>query len=508
MIRRALALVAGLLLAACSSGGDVNPVPERLTEAVPIPRQSSVVAVPLSAPLAELERIVNRLVPQQLAQIDEQQRVCIPAQRVTVCLRHAEPCQGEACRDVPCKLGFKRAKVTPDISCRIVGEVQRGRITISGRGEDIRLHMPISAEIQARDVGHMLTETATAAAEVRAHVRLGVAADWQPTAKVDIDYEWTERPGIQLLGRRFTFGGKADAKLAPVIARLERELPGELRKLHLHRELETAWEQAFTSLELNAQNPPVWLRVTPQRLSHGGYRIRNDRLVLRLGMEAWTETFIGEKPADPEPTPLPPAEPLGDITGFRFELPVIAAYDQLVPVLARALQRLAAEPIAVPQLGDVRVNFGQPIIYATTGDRLAIGLPITARTKRWSLKTRGTVWLTGKPVNAPDSQLIVVEDLRIAGEADDFKGRLLLDIARAPVVLAEVQQALTQDFSGDFQKLRDKIDQALRDKRLGDVVLNVIIRDVEHGTVHPLAQGVFLPVEARGVAAIRYAPRG
>ncbi len=499
--------IALLMLAACGDGA-VNPAPPRVTTPAEVPKPLSRITVPVSAPVADLERLVNAQVPKSLLSIDRQEDACIPAAKLTVCLKHKQPCKGEACKAVPCAVGFQKAKIIPSISCRIVGEVTRGPIRLTGKGDVIQLRMPVQADIRAQDVGKIIRqETATAAAEVRATIALGLRRDWQPTARVDIDYNWTQKPGIDILGKRITFAGKADPKLQKVISGLEAELPNHLVQLGLPKLIAGAWEKGFTSVSLNRQNPEVWMRITPQRLGVGGYRIEGDSIILTLGMEAMTETFLGNRPPDPDPIPLPPQAMFTDPSGLRFHLPVVADYAELEPVLEKALRKLASKPIMVPVVGEVNVAFGKPTIYTTAGDRLAIGLPIEAGVGTGALNTKGVVWLTGKPWNAPNSQKVLVQDLQVAGKSADLSGNLLIGVARSPAVTAELETAIAQNFDKDLAKLMVKIHKALADKQVGDFQLSAEVTEVRHGVVTPVGQGLYLPVEAFGRAQLRYRPR-
>ena len=501
-----LGMLGAMLLAACGGGDKGNPAPPRVTTPAVIPQMVSHMAVPLSMSITDIERTLEEAVPATLWSIDQQEKACVPAVRLTLCLKHVRPCKGDACKDVPCRTGFKKAKITPDLSCRVVGQVTRGKISVTGEGGRLRVTMPVRASVSARDVGKLLSETADGAAEVKAWIRLGVGKDWHPTAKLDVDYGWTEKPGIEILGKRFTFAGKADPKLAAVVARLERDLPPKLRKLNMPQQVEKLWHSGFTVLTLNARNPPVWLRVTPQQLGVGDFHFDKGQAVVTLGLVARTETFLGDKPPAAAPTPLPPAAAVGKTSGFRFALPVVADYRELVPVLEEELAKLATRPIAVPAVGDVKVRFGSPTIYTTQGGKIAIGLPIAARAHMGLIATRGTVWLTGRPVNQPGSQRVEVKELAIAGDQFDLKGNILMRVAQSPAVLAGIARALGQDFSRDFGKLKAKVDKALSDKRVGDLVLDATIEKVMHGVVQPVGQGLYLPVEAQGVASLRFDP--
>jgi hypothetical protein len=500
---------AALLVEGCGKE-PANPAPPRVTAPAEIPVEISRVALPLSAPVADLERLINAQMPQTLLTIDRDEEVCAKPTRLTVCLKHARPCKGEECKSVPCKVGFQNAKVTPTIKCRIVGTVTRGPIRVTGEGERIRLTMPVSAEVSAKDIGHIVkSETATAAAEVRAWVRVDTTPDWQPTATVEIDYDWTEKPGIEFLGKRITFAGKADPKLREVIAKLEADMPRHLAKLGLREQLADVWADGFTSVSINRRNPEVWMRLTPRQLGFGGYRVEGDRLVLRLALEAGTETFVGDRPPDPRPTPLPPRAPVEALTGLRFHAPVVADYRQLEPVLEKELAKLAARPLDLPVAGPTRVTFGRPTVYTTEGGRIAVGLPVDATASRRSLSTQGMVWLTGVPTNAPNSRLVTIEDLGVEGEASGVAGELLLAIGRYPAVIEQVAGGLSENFEGDFRKLMALVNNRLAALPIGKSLLaDARVTSVENGVVKPVGQGLWMPVTARGEAELSYDPAG
>ena len=495
-------LCAGILLslAACSVE-DVNPAPERATAQAPVPVASSRLFVPIDIPLAELQQLLNREVPQTLFSIDRAQKACVPAQRITVCLKHEQPCEGAECRDVPCKIGVKKRAITPALDCRITGSAERGPIRLSGSGRELRFDMPLSARIEARDIGKIISRTATAAADVHGRVRLDLGDDWRPTAKLQLSYDWQQKPGTEFAGRRFTFAHQTDRALRPVIADLERDIPRYLDELGLRDQLAAVWQQAFTVIEVNQRNPTVWMRVTPRQLGYGGYRITDSSLRVLLQLEAGVETFVGEaRPADPVPIPLPASHMVEGQPGFHITAPVIADYATLQPVLQKALAKLAAKPVMVPAVGAVRVKFGPPRIYATPGKRLAIGLPIEARSRRFGWPTRGLVWLTGAPVNAANSPILEVHDLKITGTTNRRAADLLLRIALSPDVVDSIETGLRQDLSRDLESLRGKIARAIRQRQLGDFQLQVVLDDMQFGTIEARARGAWLPVEISGRA--------
>lgn len=482
------ALLAAVSLAGCHRKAPVPP-PPRLETPVQLPEAPSSIVVPISAHLSDLERSLNREVPQTLWSIDRVEERCVPAQRLKV-------------------LG-KRVKVTPDLGCRIVGTVRRGRITLGGSGQNLRLTLPVSATISAENVGGIIRrETATGAATVRGNVRLDIRPDWTPTAKVSINYDWTTPPGVNLLGKRITFVDKADAKLAEVVAKLERDLPKQLRTLNLRDDAAQAWRNSFTSLQLNRENPPVWLRIVPTRLGYSGYQVRGRVLELTVAAQALTQTFVGNRPKDPTPTPLPNLVRQANPPHLAFQVPVLADYAQLEPVLARALAKLAARGIVIPKAGPVDAKFSDITIYATEGNRLAVGITVKAKLKSGFIDaTHGRVWLTGMPYNAANSEEVEIRDLRFAANTDRDTVNLLIQLFETPAVTEVIRQSLTQNFAKDYAKVLRSARAAIAERRQGDFILRADIGDVTHGRVVPTGPGLFMPVQAFGTATISYRPR-
>jgi hypothetical protein len=487
-------------LAAC--GHDRNdPRPPRVDSAPVIPKLASTLVVPVDVRLADLESELNRATPQTLWSIDQREGKCVPAQRLTACAIKR--------KDGSCRIGIKKLKVTPDLSCRIVGQVTRGRIALGGNGGNIVITLPVRATVSARDVGGIIKrETATGAASVRAVAKLGMTRGWQPTATVRIAYDWTNPPGVTILGKRITFVSKADAKLAGVIAGLERSLPQQLAKVQVRDKVAAAWRGAFSTLLLNRDKPPVWMRITPQRLGVQGYSVQGRNLLLTVAAEATAETFVGIKPDAPPPAPLPPPSPRIGQRGLRFNIPVLADYGELEPVVERALAKRAARGITLPKLGPVDVTFGGVTIYATENGRLAVGVPVRAKLRNGYLgERRGEVWLTGLPFNEPDSEVIRVDALQIKTRSDSKAVDLLVALFTDPDTVGAIQAALTENFAKDYDHVLTAARQALAERRQGDFQLSAKIDQVHHGRIVVTGRGLFLSVTASGAASVLYRPR-
>ncbi|EIZ80840.1 hypothetical protein WSK_0522 [Novosphingobium sp. Rr 2-17] len=477
------ALAATVMLAGCNRQTNQG-APPRAHDAFKIAPQPSLVTVPVRADLTELAAALDRQVPRTLWTIDKPDQTCVAAKQVD--------------------LGIAKVK-TPALKCSIVGEVTRGPMEFAGKGKDIILTMPLHAVVHADDIGGLLKrETATADATARAVIHIDLNPDWSPRGTVKIHYDWTNTPHMEFLGQRIDFTEQAEQKLAPVIAKLERELPGQLGKLQVRRQVERAWNASFTTLSLNRDNPPVWMRVTPTELQYGGYELNGKSMVLRLGLRATTESFVGIRPADPKPSPLPPLKPLATQAGkLSFFIPVVADYKVLEPVLMRALVKRSARPFEVPGVGPVRAQFHGATIYGTTGGRIAVGVNFTARDDAGRIgPTKGTVWMTGVPTNADNSRRVGFDNFEVSGTTDMTGGDLALRLVNAGGVGPVIAAALAQNFQKDYDKLLGKIGRAIEEKREGQLVIRAQLTNSRTGRIKAAGQGLYLPVWAEGTASI------
>lgn len=477
-----------LVLCACHRPASGGPPPHTTVNVTP-PAISSTLDVPVSQDLALLQRLLDKEIPRKLWSIDQDGATCVQPKRVAL-------------------LGARIA-VTPRLKCRIVGTARRGDITLHGEGDVIRADVPIIAEVHVEKLAGFVGATATGAAVAHARIRLTLSRDWQAHGTIRIDYDWKTPPAILILGRRVGFTDKAEEKLRPFVARLEQSLPGELAKLKLHDKAAALWAKSFAVVSLNDHNPPVWLRVVPQRLAYGGYDVVGRRLVFRLGMVALTQAVVGDRPPPALPTPLPamtsePA-PRGQV---RLFAPVVADYAQLTPVITRFLAKRAQRPFDIPGIGAVQARFDRVETYGAAGGRIAVGADIAAEVPGRPLASaHGRIWFSAVPHNTDGSQIVSFTDLAVSGQTDHAGGDLLLSIADSPIFSQTIADALTQNLSGDYSKLLVKIRTAIAHRRQGDFHIDARMDDARNGRIVPYANGIYMPVWLNGRARVSYDPR-
>jgi hypothetical protein len=488
-----LAICSFLILGACNSEPK-HPAPPKVDTAPQFQNQTSTFLVPVEVSLDEIQRKLEKKTPRRLWSINEQRDSCVPTQRIEILKQ---------------KIAIK-AK----ISCRIVGNVSRGRISLSGTGDRFTIKLPVTARVTASDVGGILkSETATGSATVIANARLTFDRNWNPKVKVNISYAWREPPGIDFLGQRINFVKRADRELVKVISRIEQDLQNDIADIKLKPTVAGVWKEAFTVIELNLQNPPAWMRITPTAIGISSYRIDGRRLILTAGAEALIETFVRkEPPSKPELSPLPPQSVKVKDAGLAIFIPVVANYAQLEPVVLRALKKLSERGIALEGVGHVEAEFKKVTIYATKDNRLAVGIEANIEPvdqhfgSRWG-RANGQIWLTGLPLHTPGSQQLQISDLEIFGSADRLASDVLIQLMTSEQVRSRIAESLTEDFSSDYDKVLAAARKALSQRRIGDFLLTAEIDEVNHDFLQVTGEGLFLPVVATGTGLIVYDPR-
>ncbi|MEP5938687.1 MAG: DUF4403 family protein [Erythrobacter sp.] len=493
--RVAMAFALAFALAGCSwFQSDVEP-PPRSDTPIETSQDASTFAANVDIRLAALRSALEAEIPRQLWAIDQQDVECVASRRTKV-------------------IGI--AIKSPTIRCDLAGAVTRGRLRLSGAGQDLLVTMPIEAKVTASDIGGVIRQkTGTAQATVTARVRPRIGQDWRITGDVAISYDWKQPPTVSLLGREITFANQADERLNTVVRTLERVLEREISRLNVRQQIEPLWERSFAVLSLNQENPPVWLRVTPQNFGFDGYTASRKALSLKVRLNAQTEIFVGEQPEPNKPIALPDIQPAitsedgsPQNAGLNLTLPVVAQYAELEPVLLRALNQRAEQPFILPQLGERMIEIGSVTVYGTQGNRVAVGVEFEA----WKPGERddpasGTVWLTALPQNDSDSRIVEFIQPEYQAETSRFTTNVLLEIAKTQDFSDVIEGALTQNFEGDYSDLLSKVQTALNQQRLGNFVVNTRLDTVSTGTIKAYGEGLHLPVSANGTAQIRYAPQ-
>lgn len=409
--------------------------PPKTSEEVGSFSKTSSIVLPISVSLDELQRQANEKIPEQLARIDEGRDGCVPAKWV--------------------KVSGIKTKVSPEIDCDLDGAVTRGPVTVGGSGRDLVLSAPVRAQVTVRGrgaIGRHIRETGYGAIDAAVGVNVDLSPDWTPQVALNPGYRWTDRFGITVFGISITFASKIDPKINEQLQNFRSALPGLVSQLRVRERAEEGWRKGFTVIPVSV-SPPLWVRFTPREVSFPGYAIEGRSLNAQIAVSGVTETFIGPKPPEAAPTPLPSLNKDLKPSGFDLFVPVQASYVALAQEAKKALNVGQERIVKVDGVGDVRVTIGDIALHQTTGRKLAIGVKLSAKPPQSFLATSGMVWLIGDVAVDNAAKRLSVKSLAVYSQTDNAPVDLLVSLVRVDAFNKAIRDALAYDFSRDYDRV-------------------------------------------------------
>jgi hypothetical protein len=493
-----LGLPAVIALSACNPWSTSYDAPPKSEEAVEPKTKTSSIVIPISASLADLQQRLNREIPTTLYAVDENRDACVPAQRARICVL---PRPWGGCAQ------WVVTNTTPAIDCNVKGSAIRGNITIGGADNVLSLSMPVNMSVRVRgrgEIGRHIQETADGAATVNVSAKFDVDENWSPTATVTPSYVWDKTIGIEVFGIRITFGDKVDPKIRDALGSLQAELPSLLAKLDLKAQVEKAWTQGFSVTQLSS-NPDAWIRFSPETLGYGGYTVTpGGDLRLSVMVKGKTETFVGKRPEDASPQPLPNLQRELPEPGFEFYLPVSVAYAVLEDNIGKILKLGEEQAFNIPPVGEVKATFSKVQMYQTEDNAIAVGLTLTADPPTGLFDTSGTIWLTAEADVNNERKLLSVNQLGIYGETDSNASDILLSIARFGPIKDALQKAMSYDFSEEYDKGIADANRMLRRQLSNDFFFDGKLDKVTVDRLEGGPSGLILGFSVLGSGELRF----
>jgi hypothetical protein len=233
-------------------------------------------------------------------------------------------------------------------NCDVYGFVDRGAISLYGRGDHIIGSVPVFGTIEGQGANRFTSRIhgdAEGRAMVEVESRPKLSKDWSVDLNFSDSFHWTESPVLHVFGRDIPLTKYAEPAIRKQLVRIRARVQQAARRLDLHDKAGNAWEQAFQPVQIS-QDPPVWLQITPAGAAFAGVHADAKDFSGSLELTGTVETLVGQEPSATMPTPLPP---LGDAVSqpgtFDVLLPVAVNYEALRDKLMQVVAASSAAPI-------------------------------------------------------------------------------------------------------------------------------------------------------------------
>lgn len=374
-------------------------------------------------------------------------------------------------------------------NCDVFGFVNRtSGVSLYGRGDRVYGAVSIYGAAEGQGANRFTARIrgqTEARATIEAEARPALRKDWSLDLNFSDSFHWSEAPYLHVLGREVDLAPYVEPRIRSQLARVRSRALAAARKLNLRDKATAAWAKAFEPVKL-ADEPPVWLQVTPQAAAFAGVRANDKVLSGSLELSGSAVTSIGQQGASVTPTSLPP---LGtDVTApgtFDVILPVRLGYDAIKDKISQAIAALPAQDSALREVQ----------VYPSVG-KLVIGLRL-AKTSDSDPNAGQWSYLSGALKVDDASKSVALADLDLAAQDGEPNPGL-------QSIVAQLKQAVNIDYGISYQNLLMAANQRLTRPLKDGFRVEGKLSSVQFDKALLLADGITLALRASGELRILY----
>jgi hypothetical protein len=433
-----------------------------------IPEQPSLLATPsrvsatIEFALPAIASAIERDIPRRLATIDE--RIGCVNRRVLVFRVRA--------------------------NCDVDGFVDRGRMSLYGRGDHIVGSVPIFGTIEGQGANRFTSRIhgeAEGRALVEVEARPKLRKDWSIDLNFSDSFHWSEPPILHVLGRNIGLTRYAEPGIRKQLGRIRQHAQEAARRLDLHDKAAKAWEQVFQPIQIS-QDPPVWLQITPASAAFAGVRANAKDLSGSLELTGTAQTLVGQAPSTVTPTPLPPlGNEVGEPGTFDILLPVRVNYD----TLRDKIMQMVAASKAGALVKEMQ-------IYPSSG-KLVIGVKVA---KPGDADSGAGEWLyLSGALNAdPGQQSVRISNL--AGDSSLPDGSEAAQIQNE--ILGQLKEIPDVSYGVAYQNLLNAANERLNQPLKNGFRMQGQLTSAKLDSIQLLADGVSIALRVSGDLKILY----
>ena len=396
--------------------------------------QPSTITLPIQLDLKVLENYLNETLPENLADIDEQNIVCVKPQYFKT--KSIPKCRMNGYK-ISCKDNSLKIRTVPQIKCDVKGWVKRdGQISVTGQGKKMRFSIPVKARVSANA---KISETAEARAMIHIDVKPHIHEDWSVSVDMTPEITWSKRPTMKLLEVvKITLHSKVEPKLKKKMELFVKKVPQHLADLKIKEKVSTVWKDIQEPIKLN-DDANIYLLFKPADISYSGIHITDNMLQTTISAEGKTQIVLG----NPTTVDCKKSElcTLGSIPQqkgkFNFHLPVSISYEELLAISNKNfLEGYSIDFIKSALPGVLKVS--NPKIKKSSAGILSITANINYDNRSTWLKAidmfnwfdvDGEITFKGTPRIDKQSRCLVLEDLVYDSTTNSDLFDLLIDAA-------------------------------------------------------------------------------
>jgi hypothetical protein len=455
----ALVLLCTASFAGAALAGEKPPVMPDQPSALTTPSR---VSATIEFGLPSIASAVERDIPRELATIDE--RIGCVNRRVFVFRIRA--------------------------NCDVDGFVDRGAMSLYGRGDYIVGSIPIFGTIEGQGANRFTSRIhgdAEGRAMVEVESRPKLTKDWSVDLNFSDSYHWTKPPVLHVLGRDISLTKYAEPSIRKQLGRIRAQAQEVARRLDLHDKAAKAWEQAFQPIQIS-QDPQIWLQITPASAAFAGVHANAKNLSGSLELTGTVQTLVGQAPSAVTPTSIPPlGNDVSEPGTFDILLPVRVNYDALRDKIMQVVAASKAAPIVKEMQ-----------IYPSSG-KLVIGVRV-AKPGDTDPAVGEWLYLSGTLNVDPSQQSIKISNL--AGDSSLPRGSVAAQLQEQ--LLDQLKEIPDIGYGLAYQNLLNAANERLNRPLKNGFRMEGHLTTAKLESIHLLADGVSIALRVSGDLKILY----
>jgi hypothetical protein len=375
-------------------------------------------------------------------------------------------------------------------NCDVDGFVDRGTMSLYGRGDYIVGSVPIFGTIEGQGANRFTSRIhgnaeGRAMVEVESHPKL--TKDWSVDLNFSDSFHWTQPPVLHVLGRDISLAKYAEPSIRNQLGRIRAHAQEAARRLNLHDKAAKAWEQAFQPVQIS-QDPPVWLQITPASAAFAGIDANAKDLSGSLELTGTAQTLVGQAPSAVTPTPLPAlGNEVAQPGTFDILLPVRVNYD----AMRDKIMQMVAASKAAPIVKEMQ-------IYPSSG-KLVIGVRVA---KPGDSDPAAGEWLYLSGVLNADASQQSIKISNLAGDTSLPEGSVAAQLQDQ--LLDQLKQIPDIGYGLAYQNLLNAANERLNRPLKNGFRMEGQLTTAKLDSIQLLADGVSIALRVSGDLKILY----
>jgi hypothetical protein len=375
-------------------------------------------------------------------------------------------------------------------NCDVDGFVDRGAMSLYGRGDHVVGSVPIFGTIEGQGANRFTSRIhgdAEGRAMVEVEARPKLSKDWSIDLNFSDSFHWSEPPILHVLGRDISLTRYAEPSIRKQLGRIRLHAQQAARRLDLHDKAAKAWEQAFQPVQI-LQEPPVWLQITPASAAFAGVHASAKDLSGSLELTGTAQTLVGQAPAAVTPTPFPPlGKDVSQPGTFDVLLPVRVSYD--------ALRDRIMQTVTATKAGAIVKEIQ---IYPSSG-KLVIGVRV-AKPSETDPVAGEWFYLSGALNVDPGQQSVRISDL--AGDSSLPVGSEAAQLQNE--ILGQLKEIPDVSYGVAYQNLLNAANERLNRPLKNGFRMEGQLSNAKLDSIQLLADGVRISLRVSGDLKILY----